>query len=348
MRHLFFSASLLLVLFFFVPALSLAQIMGTDRENIFEEDNDKVKEARDKQYEEKLKVDGLPSEELQFNSPTIEYDKNTNELKGSGGVILSRAGTQLQCDTAYYNQETKDVRVEGQLLYSWPQGRISAQQGDLSLKTETGEFSGSEVVLDDSLFRIKSEKLFKDSETEYRMYDAGFSSCDCKDGGWPWSIDCDKARMEEEGYAHTYNTTLKLYDIPIFYSPYLFFPVKKERQSGLLAPTYGYSSQDGVQYRQPIFLVLNEHSDVNVSPFVETDTRYGSQFDLRAAFSKYHQSETKFLYSDDTWRNGDLRGTNVDGLFDPTFDDQRYGVYHKQLWRTESGFDFPTTFVADI
>jgi LPS-assembly protein len=46
--------------------------------------------------------------------------------------------------------------------------------------------------------------------------------------------------------------------------PYLFFPVKTKRQTGLLVPEMNYSSENGAGYAQPFFWAINDSSDMTL------------------------------------------------------------------------------------
>jgi LPS-assembly protein len=57
---------------------------------------------------------------------------------------------------------------------------------------------------------------------------------------------------------------MRVKGIPLLYSPYVFFPVKLRRQSGLLTPQVGVSDRKGWRYSQPLFLVIDESSDATL------------------------------------------------------------------------------------
>jgi LPS-assembly protein len=64
-----------------------------------------------------------------------------------------------------------------------------------------------------------------------------------------------------EGYGFVKHAALWAKKVPVLYSPFLVFPVKLKRQTGLLAPQFGYSDRKGGEYIQPFFWAINESSD---------------------------------------------------------------------------------------
>jgi LPS-assembly protein len=74
----------------------------------------------------------------------------------------------------------------------------------------------------------------------------------------------DNFKVTIEGYGSATHTALWARKIPVLYSPYLFFPVKIKRQSGLLTPEFGYSDRKGSQYLQPLYWAINDSSDATL------------------------------------------------------------------------------------
>ncbi|WP_438859938.1 LPS-assembly protein LptD, partial [Achromobacter spanius] len=67
---------------------------------------------------------------------------------------------------------------------------------------------------------------------------------------------------------------------PILASPYMTFPVKKERKSGFLMPTYGTTSQGGFDFSLPYYLNLAPNYDLTLQPryFSKRGMQLGGEF----------------------------------------------------------------------
>lgn len=63
------------------------------------------------------------------------------------------------------------------------------------------------------------------------------------------SIDIDQTEV----FGEAWNASLWLYDYPVFYFPYINFPIKDERKTGLLYPGYTQSSKNGMDITQPFY-----------------------------------------------------------------------------------------------
>lgn len=326
-----------------------AQVPVPDRTFVFRED---AKEAQALQREtgRATVLQDVPlTDTLDLKAPKVEFLKDKEEVKGSGGILLSRGGITAQAEETEVNLQTQDADLQGRVVISGEQGSIVADSGSFNMESELGDFTNAELNLEDGAYQSVAGRLEKLSDTEYQLFDCRLTTCACEgECILPWKLTADRAHLTRDGYAHTYGTTFRFFDVPIFYTPYLGFPIKEQRQSGLLVPSFGYGSKDGFQYTQPIFIDWNESRDFTLNPFIESRTRNGGFLDYREAFSRFNNTSGRFLYSNERPRDGDLRGTITDGLFDPTFDEDRVAGYYNQLWQSSPGSALPTTFLADL
>ena len=98
-----------------------------------------------------------------------------------------------------------------------------------------------------------------------RLHTVTYSGCNCEKPSWyikATTVDVDFD--ENEGVAR--NGVLYFKDVPILASPYMTFPVKKERKSGFLVPTYGTTSQGGLDISIPYYFNLAPNYDLTLQP----------------------------------------------------------------------------------
>ncbi len=325
------------------PTLLLAE-----EEKVFQEDKKDFKKREQSQISQVVRSPVTNRGELKFDAPNISYDREAKKVKGEGGVLLSYEGVTAQADSGAVDMESKDSELEGDVFFAWPGGAVGCEKATVNLENETGEFTNGQAIWEEGQYKVSAEKLNKLSEFDYRFDDAAFTTCHCADDSCPWSIRADRLDARQEGYGVAHGAWFEMFGVPVVYTPYAIFPIKNERQSGLLAPTYGYSSKDGLKFSIPFFGVIDDQTDITLEPFIETHTRRGTSLETRKVFSKQSSFTGKFYYSDESPRDGNLRGTNTEGLFDPTFDEDRYAVYVKQSWRNEKGSDIPLSLNTKV
>jgi lipopolysaccharide assembly outer membrane protein LptD (OstA) len=319
------------------------------RKKLFEEDTESAEAQKEKQKKAILEKDIAKESKVDVKAPKLEYSKDNTEIIGSGGALVSRSGLQLQADKLKYNINSKDADILGDVVISTTKGNIRADSAYFNIESETGTFNNVKFFLDQDGFQAGAKKGIKFTERRYKLYESSLTTCDCDEGRVPWRIQSKSADITQEGYAHTYGSWFYIYDVPILYSPYLGFPVKSKRSSGLLIPDIGRNNQDGFMYKQPVYFVLDGTSDMLVAPFVQTKTRIGTDIQLRKEYSLFHRAEGKITYSDESKRGGALRGIQVLPGQSPDIDNNRFGGYYYEEFRTNPDSSMiPITYVYDI
>src|SRR5262249_27365429 len=72
------------------------------------------------------------------------------------------------------------------------------------------------------------------------------------------------AKIKLEGYAHMFNLRPRIGKVPFFYLPYLAWPVKRDRATGLLFPEFGSTRTRGRVISLPLFIPLGPSADVTL------------------------------------------------------------------------------------
>src|SRR5690606_28702364 len=97
------------------------------------------------------------------------------------------------------------------------------------------------------------------------LYGSTYSTCPPSDRWWELRaerIDIDN----DEGQGIARNATLRVGKVPVLYVPIFAFPTDNRRRTGLLYPSISYSSRNGFDWRQPIYLNLAPHYDMTLEP----------------------------------------------------------------------------------
>ncbi len=316
---------------------------------VFEEDAPAQKTSEQILRQQAIKPTAIPviPQQLDFQAPQIEFRKESNEIVGKGGVVIAEGGVQVQANEGVFNTQTKEGDVKGDVLMTTSAGVLAADSAKVNVQSETGDFSGLEFDVEEGGYRVEAEQAKKVSEFEFELLDSDMTTCRCPDGDKPWEISSSRCHLTQEGYAHAYGSTVYFEGLPIVYAPYLVFPVKNERASGLLPAQFGVNSRDGFQYLQPIFLSVDESTGFTFTPFFSAKSRIGSELTFEKVFSETSQLDAGILYSNESRRKGQLRGLVVDGIDDPSIDENRFGGFWRQRWLSDKEDPTPVEFIAD-
>src|SRR5712671_1787452 len=122
----------------------------------------------------------------------------------------------------------------------------------------------------------------------------------CPVGNEDWMLQASSIDLDtsgQEGSAH--NVLMRFKSVPMFYTPYISFPLGDERKSGLLFPSFGHSGTNGYQLEVPYYLNLAPNYDLTLTPGILSarGVQLGAEFRYLTAGS-HGQIEANFLPDD--------------------------------------------------
>lgn len=133
--------------------------------------------------------------------------------------------------------------------------------------------------------RGDAERVDFQGENQIHLQSATYTTC--KPGNDDWYLRIDDLHLDYDSNIGTgKDATVQFLGVPILYSPWLSFPLNNERKSGVLAPTYGSSSNSGFEFTLPYYLNIAPNMDATISPRIlgkrglqlGTDFRYLGEF----------------------------------------------------------------------
>ena len=155
----------------------------------------------------------------------------------------------------------------------------------IDIKKDINSFKPMLMLDNTNKLWFNAKNGLKDNDN-FDLRSSTLSSCDCKDPAWSISFTSGDLNTTKQ-WMNTYNTTLYIKDVPVFYTPYFGFPTDDTRRTGLLPPTIGYSSSEGFIYAQPIYFAPKLNYDFEYIPQIRTSRGSGHTLKYRYADSLY-------------------------------------------------------------
>lgn len=228
-------------------------------------------------------IDG--SAPLEASALNARYELNS-ELYLQGDVRLRQGPFQATGAEARYNQQSGELRLQGPLvsrgegfLLTGQEANYSTQSGQLDINTAT-------FLLHESELRGEASSLSRVSESQVVISDGMITTCG--PGQNDWSIVASDIELDQaEGFGTARHVRLEVLDAPVFYWPYITFPIDDRRKTGFLYPQFGSSSAgSGAYLALPYYLNLAPHYDATLTPqyihgrglFTEVEGRYLSRY----------------------------------------------------------------------
>ena len=222
----------------------------------------------------------------------IHYDDNANQYIAKGNVTITKQDKNLSADYVRFDQKNMKAFADGHVIMTVGQDILTGSSMEMDLDTETGTVYNGTIFLQENHFYIKGDKIQKVGKNSYAVDKASISTCD---GDRPaWKITGRNLNVTVEGYGFVKHAALWAKKIPVLYTPFLIFPVKLKRQSGLLVPQFGYSDRKGTEYIQPFYWAINRSSDATF--YVDYMAHRGEKLGLEYRYVLDERSKGTLMY----------------------------------------------------
>jgi LPS-assembly protein len=189
----------------------------------------------------------------------LTYDKDTDVYTAEGEVVIKRGDRVLKCDYARLDRKTMIAVARGNVEYKAEGDELRGDQMTIDLKLQSGVLEKGRLFLKKNNYHVTGDQIWKTGESTYRIQGGTITSCDGENPAW--KITAREFEVTMEGYGELHQAAFRAGNIPILYSPYLLFPAKTKRQSGLLLPEPGYSQRDGAILNVPFYWAIADHMD---------------------------------------------------------------------------------------
>ncbi len=200
-----------------------------------------------------------PTEPWHIIADEVSYDDKANQYIARGNVTITKMDKKLSADFVRFDQKTMTAFAEGHVIMAVGEDVLTGSSMEMDLDAETGTIHNGTIFFKENHFYIKGDKIQKIGKDSYTADKASISTCD---GDQPaWKITGRNLKVTIEGYGVVRHAALWAKKVPVLYTPYLVFPVKLKRQSGLLTPQLGYSDRKGGIFIQPFYWAINDNSD---------------------------------------------------------------------------------------
>lgn len=215
-------------------------------------------------------VSNLPTEGMDDGRGHVVADHAEVKLNESaafrGHVELRRDGLHLFADELDYDQVGNGLKARGNIFLRKDDGpTIAAPRLSYELDTERGEAEGARFSFAQGAAHGEAGTLRFEGRDVMELESVRFTTCPVGDEDW-WlrarTLTLDRA--SETGEAT--HAVVQFMRVPIFYSPYLNFPLTEARKSGLLAPHFGHTSQSGYTLDVPYYFNLAPDYDDTLTP----------------------------------------------------------------------------------
>lgn len=239
-------------------------------------------------------------------TPLAEGDENAVHIRShqtlfsqhgtsvlEGGVIVGRANQQMTANKAYLYRDAKTNKLNvidmiGDVHFREPNTLIISKKGRYNFVTKTKSLIeilyrttfDTQPAIDEETEStlIKKErkitgltawgKAYEFSQTQPKVYElsrGSYSTCPPTNPAWRLKaghIELDK----NAGRGTATNVKILVKNIPVFYTPYISFPIDSRRKTGFLFPTLGVNNNWGPYMLAPFYWNMAPNYDMTLTP----------------------------------------------------------------------------------
>lgn len=215
-----------------------------------------------------------------------------NIYEATGNVRIIQDGLEVRAEELVLEATTQDVDARGNVQLKDLNATAKGDQLQYNLATTRGLIREGKVLVVDGNFRLAGDEIEKYGQADYFIKNGSFTTCD---GVIPdWKFSAREVNATLGGYARAKHVVFYIKDVPVLYVPYMFFPVKTERESGFLSPWLGYSNTKGALASLAWYQVIDRHLDATFYLDTLAEIGIGKGFEYR--YSLARQNNGKALY----------------------------------------------------
>ncbi len=255
---------------------------------------------------------GSSGEPVELEADSLSYDRSSGEYRAAGDVHLRQGEFEVTGEELHWNQQSGELNADGGVTLSSPEDTLSGSRARYNLQSNTGMVEDGYFFLHAENLHVRGTAIERRGESQFHIEAGVFTTCN---GDSPsWKFGASQLDVTLGGYARAKNAVFYLKDIPVFYFPYLVYPVKTERESGLLIPSFSYSSTKGVGFSQAYYQVIADNQDATLYLDYLSEAGVGKGLEYRYIFGLDNAGEAQIYHIDVNRIDGD------------TIDEERYAM----------------------
>ncbi len=216
---------------------------------------------------------------MRITADLMDHNQADDVITASGNVVLRWQGATLTSDNATFNRANKILKAAGHVVITKGSDTIRGESVSLDLDSGRGELARGNIFLKQNNMHLSSDKITRTGENDYSAGQSSYTTCDAETPSWKLGAGNIDLTIDEYGTAK--HVVFYIKDVPVFYFPYLIFPVKRERQSGFLFPRFGWSAKKGAEADIFYYWAISPSQEATVDLDIQTKRGVGTGLDYR-------------------------------------------------------------------
>ena len=272
-----------------------------------------------------------PNQKILLQANRSYSDKKRGIIILQGDARFQQEEKTISGEIANYLEKQKRLRVTGDVRYAGEDINVNAPYLEHDTNKKETYFLGARYFLPESDINGKARAVKRYADKTVKLTKASYTTCDPSNP--EWELKSKKVKLDvNEGVGEANHAIFKFKNVPVFYTPWIRFPLDDRRKSGFLVPSFGSTHEDGHDLEVPYYWNIAPNQDALFSPRYLEDRGLLLKNKYRY-LDKYRESMIHF-----------------EGIDDDVADDDRYLLQAKHKGKSKTGnanFDLIYNQVSD-
>ena len=230
---------------------------------------------------------------VEMEADFFSADRRSETYIARGNVRIRRGELTLLAEEVQWRPRQNEAKALGAVSLTDAEGTLDGEDLTLNLVTGQGHMVRGNYFLVEHNLYASGENIERIDAQRYRMGRGRFTTCDgeCPD----WRFEARDLEVTLGGYARGRHARFYVGRVPVFYSPFFFYPAKTDRESGFLMPRFGYSDRRGWEFGMAYYQVIALNQDATLYLDHLTELGLGKGLEYRYIFAD-HAGEAKIYH----------------------------------------------------
>ncbi|GEM_PF-1155021 len=236
----------------------------------------------------------ISQDRVKLQAGQVDYDQNGDLYRASGAVVVEQDGARLAADNLLWQAATQDAVATGAVTMSDPEGTLQGSSARANFGNQRGRVTDGRIFFKGNNFHLVGKEIERLDQSSYEVKEGTFTTCDGENPAWKFTA--EQVNVDLGRYAVARDVWFELADLPVFYLPYMVFPVLTERESGFLMPRFGYSDRKGTFLSLAWYQVIDRNLDATVYLDYLSEIGVGKGLEFRYALGSDSVGEAKWYH----------------------------------------------------
>ena len=210
-------------------------------------------------------TDDRANGQIPVNIEALSVSGANNKFIYQDDVSLKQGDKYLSADKMTYFIDEERATAEGNANFINGQITLFSDEIETNLANDQTTLYQADYQFHGQGGRGNADRIYDNGADLYELNTSTYTACPPQDT--TWTLDSSTLYIDNaEEVGSAYNAVLRIKDVPVFYFPYVTYPLTDKRKTGLLFPTYELSDTNGFTLTQPLYINIAPNMDATITP----------------------------------------------------------------------------------